>query len=313
MGSNVSKTLISALIIIAGLAVVAGLSGFIERNRPVPREGIEDEDLIVQAAKLKGFSLGFEGLIADWYWVRSLQYIGDKIVKSKDEEIDLNDLRPLNPRLLYPYLNTATDLDPQFVAAYSYGAVVLPAIDPQNAIDFTEKGIANNPNEWRLYHYLGFIYWRLEQYDKAADIYERGSKVADAPAFMQLMAAKIDTHGGSRDTARDMFRTMLDSANDDEARDLVKLNLLRLDALDTLDAVDPVLHSYQAQNNNRCPASWGEIARQLNAARLVGNRVLAFDKTGAPVDPLGVGLVIITQNGECRADINYKLSKIPRQ
>jgi tetratricopeptide (TPR) repeat protein len=312
MSSNTLKTLISPAIVIAGLAAVFGLSGFIERNRPVPREGMEDEDLIVQGAKLKGFSLGFEGLIADWYWMRSLQYLGDKIVKSKDDEINIDDLRSLNPRLLYPYLNTATDLDPRFIAAYSYGAVVLPAIDPQNAIDITEKGIANNPSEWRLYHYLGFIYWRLEQYDKAADVYEKGSKVTDAQPFMQVMAAKLKTQGGSRDTAREMYRNMLDSANDEEARDSVKLNLLRLDALDTLDAIDPVLHSYQAQHT-RCPGSWNEIARQLNGARLVGNRVLAFDNTGAPVDPLGVGLVIVSQNGECRADINYELSKIPRQ
>lgn len=311
MSSNPAKTLISAAIVVAGLAAVFGLSGFIERNRPLPREGMEDEDLIVQGAKLKGFSLGFEGLIADWYWMRSLQYLGDKMLKSK-EEINLNDLRPLNPRLLYPYLNTATDLDPRFIAAFSYGAVVLPAIDPKNAIDITEKGIANNPNEWRLYNYLGYIYWRLEQYDKAADIYERGSKVAGAPAFMQLMAAKLKTEGGSRDTAREMYRNMLDSANDEQSRESVTLNLLRLDALDEIDAINPVLRAYQTQNN-RCPNSWSEVGKQLNSVKVLGSRNLNFDRSGSPFDPLSVPYRVVSQNGECRADINYELSKIPRQ
>jgi len=312
MSSSTAKTLISAAIVVLGLAAVFGLSGFIERNRPVPREGMEDEDLIVQGAKLRGFSLGFEGLIADWYWMRSLQYLGDKMVKSRDDEINLNDLRPLNPRLLYPYLNTATDLDPRFIAAFSYGAVVLPAIDPRNAIDITEKGIANNPNEWRLYNYLGYIYWRLDQYDKAADVYEKGSKVADAPPFMQMMAAKLKTQGGSRDTAREIYRNMLDGANDEHARESVTRDLLRLDALDEIDAINPALHAYQAQNN-RCPASWGEIGRQLAAVKLSGNRPLNFDRAGHPFDPLGVPYVIVSHNGECRADINYELSKIPRQ
>jgi tetratricopeptide (TPR) repeat protein len=312
MSSSTAKTFISAAIVVLGLAAVFGLSGFIERNRPVPREGMEDEDLIVQGAKLKGFSLGFEGLIADWYWMRSLQYLGDKMLKSKDDEINLNDLRPLNPRLLYPYLNTATDLDPRFMAAFSYGAVVLPAIDPQSAIDITEKGIANNPNEWRLYNYLGYIYWRLEEYDKAADVYEKGSKVADAQPFMQVMAAKLKTQGGSRDTAREMYRNMLDGANDEHARESVTRDLLRLDALDEIDAINPVLRAYQAQNN-RCPASWGEIGRQLGTVKLSGNRPLNFDRAGNPFDPLGVPYVIVSQNGECRADINYELSKIPRE
>lgn len=312
MSTGTAKTFISAAIIVAGLAAAFVLSGFIERNRPAADDGAGDEDLIMQGAKLKGFAFGFEGLIADLYWMRSLQYIGDKILKHEGEEIDINDLRPLDPRLLYPYLNTATDLDPRFIAAYSYGAVVLPAIDPQKAIDIALKGIAHNPNEWRLYHYLGYIYWRLEQYDKAADIYERGSKVPDAPPFMQLMAAKLKTEGGSRDTARAMYRNMLDSTNDEQARESVTRNLLRLDALDEIDAINPVLRAYQTQNN-RCPNSWSEVGRQLNAVKVLGSRNLNFDRSGNPFDPLSVPYVIVNQNGECRADVNYSLSKIPRQ
>ena len=312
MNSSTARTFISAAIIVAGLAAAFALSGFIERARPAVNEVAGDEDLIMQGAKLKGFSFGFEGLIADWYWMRSLQYIGDKILKHEGEEIDINDLRPLDPRLLYPYLNTATDLDPRFIAAYSYGAVVLPAIDPRKAIDITLKGIANNPDEWRLYHYLGYIYWRLEQYHKAADIYERGSKIADAPSFMRLMAARLKTEGGSRDTAREMYRNMLDSANDEQARESVTLNLLRLDALDEIDAINPVLRAYQTQNN-RCPSSWNEVGRQLSAVRVLGSRTLNFDRSGNPFDPLSVPYAIVSQNGECRADVNYSLSKIPRQ
>ncbi len=93
--------------------------------------------------------------------MRSLQYIGEKVVKSSNETLNIENLTALNPRLLYPLLNNATTLDPQFMEVYAYGAVVLPAIDKEQAIKFTEKGITDNPSEWRLYQQLGYIYWRL--------------------------------------------------------------------------------------------------------------------------------------------------------
>src|SRR5215213_6851345 len=127
------KTLGLYTVILLGFAAIFGLSNFIESSRPPLPEGFEDEDLALQGAKLRGFSLGLEGLIADWYWMQSLQYIGDKVLKSK-ADINLENLQPLNPRLLYPMLDNATDLDPQFIAVYSYGAVVLPAINAEQAI-----------------------------------------------------------------------------------------------------------------------------------------------------------------------------------
>ena len=164
------------------------LSDHIQSRRITVPESYSDEDLDLQGKRLKDYSLGAEGLLADWYWMRSLQYVGDKIVRSTDANINLDDLNSLNPRLLYPLLDNATDLDPKFINAFVYGAVVLPTIDADQAVKLTEKGIANNPDEWRLYQYLGFIYWKLKQYDKAADVYERGSKIPGAPPF--LLAAR---------------------------------------------------------------------------------------------------------------------------
>lgn len=312
MRRETTKTLISTAIIIAGLAAIFGLSGFIERSRPALPPGAEDEDLSLQGAKLKGYSLGFEGLIADWYWMRSLQYLGNKLLKAPGENINLDDLRPLNPRLLYPYLNTATDLDPQFIAVYSYGAVVLPAIDPQKAIDITAKGIANNPSEWRLYHYLGYIYWRLEQFDKAADIYEKGAHVAGAPPFMQLMAAQMKTQGGSRDTARAMYNEMYAGANDDQARESASLHLLRLDSLDEIDAINAVLTTFEKQNG-RCANTWGEVANKLMVAKPQSGKALVLDKSGNPLDPTGVAYLLDKKTAGCTAAIDYEHSKIPRQ
>ena len=138
---------IALIVISICLVGVFLLSSYLERNRITVSESYEDEDLALQGKKLKGYALGAEGLLADWYWMRSLQYIGGKMVKKGLENVNIDDLTDMNPRLLYPMLDNATELDPKLIAAFSYGATILPAIDSQQAIKLTEKGIAANPNE----------------------------------------------------------------------------------------------------------------------------------------------------------------------
>lgn len=297
------------MIIVAGLIAVFALSDFVNSRRPPLPEGYADQDLALQGGKLKGFAFGSEGLLADWYWMLSLQYIGDKLIQSGDQDIDLGDLRPLNPRLLHPYLNTATDLDPGFIEAYSYGAIVLPAIDPQKAIEITEKGIANNPGEWRLYGYLGYIYWRQEEYARAAEVYEKGSQIPGAAPFMGLMAAKVKSDGGSRETGREMYRNILENTTDPQIQESIALNLLRLDSLDELDTINPVLKGFK--ESGKCPATWGEVARTLAQAKVGGDRALRFDRLGNVIDPMNVPYKLISENGLCRADIDRAHSKIP--
>ncbi len=310
MLSNQSKTYISVAIIIFGFIAIFGLSNFIETNRPVMPEEYLDEDLSLQGEKLKGWSLGFEGLIADWYWVRSLQYMGDKVAKSKDRVINIEDLRSLNPRLLYPLIDNATTLDPQFMAAYSYGAIVLPAIDPALAIKIAEKGIENNPDEWRLYQHLGYIYWRLKQYDKAAEVYQKGSTIKNAPPFFKSMSARMNDEGGSRDTARKIYQQMLDEAKDSTTRENAKLRLLQLDSQDERDAIIKVLTQFLAKNG-RCIRNWREILPLLTDVKLPNGKDFRVDEGGNLVDPTDTPYIIVNQNNSCSIELHPK-SKIPR-
>jgi|SRR5580765_5434421 len=297
-----------AVIIVAGFAAAYGLSDYLESSRPPLPDDFADTDLSMNGSRLKGFAFGTEGLIADWYWMRSLQYIGDKMLSSKAEKINLDDLRGLNPRLLYPYLDNATDLDPHFIAPYSYGAVVLPAIDPEKAIAITEKGIANNPNEWRFYQYLGYIYWKLERYDKAAETYETGSAIPGAPPFMKLMAAVMKTKGGSRDTARKMYRQMLASSDDEQVQTTAKFHLQELDSLDERDAIDKVLAD-QKERSGRCANSLSEILPMLMQVKLPEGRDFSVDNAKRLVDPTGAPYLL--DKDSCRVKLDAANTKLP--
>ena len=310
MKRNSKQLFVSLAALIVGFALVFVLSNFTTDNRPALPEQYADEDLALQGARLKGFALGFEGLAADWYWMQSLQYIGDKVIKS-DADINLENLQPLNPRLLYPLLDNATDLDPQFITVYSYGAVVLPAVDPAQAIKIAEKGIANNPQEWRLYQHLGYIYWRLQNYEKAAEVYAEGAKIDGAPPFLRSMAAQMKNQGGSRETARAIYEQMFSEAQDAQTKENAALHLLKLDSLDERDAMRPALEDFQ-RKNNRCAANWRELFPALRALKTSLGRPLRFDAaTLAPLDPSNAPYLLQNSN-QCDVSIDGNLSKIPR-
>jgi tetratricopeptide (TPR) repeat protein len=295
--------LFPTVLVMACLAASIALSNRLERVRPALPTGYSDSDLAMMGSHLKGFAFGMEGLLADWYWMRALQYLGDKVVNAGSKTINLDDLRDLNPRLLYPYLENATDLDPHFIAPYSYGALVLPTIEPEKAIAIARKGIMNNPGEWRLYQDLGYIYWKLGRYDDAADAYENGAGIPGAPPVMRLMSASMRDRGGSRETSREVFRQMLDGSNDWAVRTTAERRLIELDSLDERDAIDKVLVEFR-EKNGRCPGDLIEILPMLAQVRLPTGQDFRVDNKRNLVDPTGVPYVLDREN--CRAILHEK-------
>jgi len=310
MNKNSKQLIFSIAAIIFGFGLIFVLSNFIENKRPAMPESFADRDLALQGTKLKGFSLGFEGLLADWYWIQSLQYVGDKIIKGRQDgqEINLENLKPLNPRLLYPLLDNAAELDPHFLAVYSYGAIVLPAIDAEQAIKITEKGIANNPNEWRLYQHLGYIYWRLGNFEKAAEAYEKGAKIPDTPSFFQLMAARMKTQGGSRETARAMYQQMHAEAPDSRTKEVAELRISQLDSLDERDAIRAGLRQFK-EKTNRCANNWSEVFPLLKSVKLPNGKDFRIDKSNNLVDPSDAPYILDKET--CDVKLDAAKTKVP--
>lgn len=296
------RTVVLGALIAAGFGAVIALTGPLERIKPTLPETYSDSDLSMNGSRLKGFAFGMEGLLADWYWMRALQYIGDKIIEGrKTGNIDIEDLTSLNPRLVYPMLKNATDLDPHFIGAYSYGAIVLPAIDKEKAVLLAKTGVENNPDDWKLYQHLGFIYWKLGDYANAADAYERGSQVAGASPFMALMAAAMRTEGGSRATARAIYTQMLAESADEAVRITAERRLMELAWLDEKEAINAALATFREQNG-RCAASFAEIGPSLLKVSLPDGGQFRVDRSNRLVDPSGVPYRLDQQQCVVRLD-----------
>ncbi|HKP81902.1 MAG TPA: hypothetical protein VJT69_07780 [Pyrinomonadaceae bacterium] len=295
------KTVSLALVVVVGMACAMLLLRWTDTLRPPADPNAIDESLYLNGKTARRISLGFNGLMADWYWMRSLQYVGKKIITTP-EDVQIDRLGKLNLKLLAPLLDTATTLDPEFMDPYEYAAMVLPGVDVQQAIRITQKGIDANPNAWKLYHHLGYIYWQQRDYQAASEMYGRGAQIPGAPAWMEVMKAKMVGDGGSRATAREIYKQMYEQAGEERVKDMARKRLLQLDSFDQRDILRKLFADYKTRSG-KCPDSWREIEPVLRALRI------PVDQSGAPLDPSRTAYVL--KAGECEADLDWRKSGVP--
>jgi len=218
---------------------------------------------------LKRLSLGYDGLLADIYWTRAVQYFGSK----HHEGAQSYDL-------LAPLLEITTTLDPQLIVAYDYGANFLAPQPPhgagmaRRAIELAEFGIRNNPDEWRLYYQLGFIYYmELKDYAAAADAFARGARVSNAHPFLKVMAARMAEHAGDNEMARMLWTTAYQSSTEMSIRANAAAHLRALQVDEDVSNLEKLVGMYR-ERTGHLPS---------NFLDLQGTGLLR----GMPVDPLG--------------------------
>ncbi|MGI8919922.1 MAG: tetratricopeptide repeat protein [Pyrinomonadaceae bacterium] len=282
------------LTLLVALAGVIGVSRLIESQRSEALQATTEDQLYLNGATVRRVSLGFNGLAADWYWMRSLQYVGRKVL-ANGQSLQLDNLGALNLKLLPPLLDTATTLDPQFLEPYEYAAIVLPGIDVKEAIRITQKGIAANPSSWRLYQHLGYIHWQQQDYEAARNTYREGAKLPGAPAWMQAMQARMAAEGGSRDTAREIYQHMYEQSEDEKVKEMARRRLLQLRSFDEREGLRRLMSAYKSQTG-RCPTTWTELAPALRSLRI------QLDAAAAPFDPSGIAYVMLANKCDVETD-----------
>lgn len=295
------KTVSLVLVVVVGMACAVLLLRWSDTLRPPADSNAIDESLYLNGKTARRISLSFNGLMADWYWMRSLQYVGKKIINTP-EDVQIDSLGQLNLKLLAPLLDTATTLDPEFMEPYEYAAMVLPSVDVQQAIRITQKGIDANPDAWKLYHHLGYIYWQQRNYQAASEMYGRGGQLPGAPAWMEAMKAKMFAEGGSRATAREIYKRMYEQAGEEQVKDMARRRLMQMDSLDQRDALRKLFAAYKTRTG-KCPDSWREIEPVLRALRI------PVDQSGAPLDPSHTAYVL--KAGECEVELDWRKSQVP--
>lgn len=295
--------------------LVIGLSALYPMQRWVDetaaRPSISEEALYIASGEaIKKMSLGLEALAADVYWIRTVQYFGRKVIDS-GQPLSSAASKDLRMDLLAPLLDIVVTLDPQHIPAYRFGAMFLPERDMPAAIALLEKGIGENPNEWRLYQDIGYIYWQegnaLEgeeqaaSYAKSADWFDKGSPLKGAPWWMRDLGGLMKIKGGSREVARAIYSTYLTS-DDQNVRAQAIERLKQLRSLDEIEAINVVLERYKEQTGG-CPADLRALGSRFRSMNLAVNEDLL------PVDPDGFAYAYDVS--KCRVELAFE-STVPR-
>jgi hypothetical protein len=205
-------------------------------------EAAQREELLISSGSLlKKLSLGYDPLLADVYWTRTVQYYGER-AGQPDASFSL----------LAPLLNITTTLDPHLIVAYRFGAIFLSEPEPIGAgrtdlaVQLVKRGVAANPQEWRLNYDLGFLYyWRLKDYRDASAAFLAGSNVADAPVILKLMAAAVAKDGGSVSISRMIFAELYESTKDPKVRAMALKQVQALSALQDEMHLDQLIERYE--------------------------------------------------------------------
>lgn len=180
---------------------------------------VQHPEFIPQAGDVRLIASGFDNMIADFYWLSAIQYVGENALSAEYK------------RYLYEMLMLVTDLNPAFTTPYEVGLLLLPDINPnyekfnkeeaeknvQKAVWLGEKGIATtcdakkiekilaepvlakvwtdpqyeNPcSNSMIPYYLAYVeYYNRKNADKASDYYRIAAAGKDAPTGARMMSA----------------------------------------------------------------------------------------------------------------------------
>lgn len=260
------------LVLLPGFAGIWWLQHSIDAQQAKLSE--ERDDVLLRSAKLvKVMSLEYAPLMADIYWTRAVQYYGNKHVRGE-----------ANLELLWPLLDITTTLDPNLLVSYRFGAMFLSqkaptgAGRPDLAVKLIQRGIRENPDYWRFYEDLGFVYYfDLKDYQKASEAFLEGSKKPNAMFWMKVMAAKIAAEGESFSTSFFLWKDIYNSTTDPSIKKNALEHLQMLKVQEDCKQLNALADEYEKRFGRRP----GRMSEMVQTGLL----------TGIPADPLGYAYV----------------------
>ena len=200
-------------------------------------------------------SFGFEQLVADWYWVRGLQYF----VEPAQE---LNHYRNLGD-----FLEVVVGVDRTSTTPTSSPASPSPSTpgryqfaNTDRAIGFLQRGVAKWPDDWQMRLYLGF--YLLNFRDDPAGAAEQFSKAAPIPEPHPTSRAsrrKLLTLSGDVERGRLFTEQMLAVTDNPDEKARLQQRLREIEAEGALRKVEAAARQFHDQQG-RWPIGLGELA-----------------------------------------------------
>jgi hypothetical protein len=165
---------------------------------------------IPDPARARLTALGFEPVVADYYWVQGLHLVGGTRGDVGAHADTIGDL-----------IELVTTLDPWVDHPYRFAAVwlthTLTQVRRANAL--LVRAIAYHPTDWRNRFHLGYNhFFYLQDNATAAHVLAPAIAMEGAPRYLGAFVARLRADGGDLDTAAAFLETLIEEAPDEYVR-----------------------------------------------------------------------------------------------
>ena len=183
------------------------------------------------APVIKALSLEFEGVIADFLFLKTMTVIGQKIGQ---------DVTPSQQEwtMVHTLLDNITELDPRFWDPYLFGQMMLTwqagMFDEANALLL--KAAEHRPHDFRPLYFVGFNHFYFQkEFAQASDYLQQASVKPGAPSYLKGLAARLSLYGNRTEVGIAFLRQMLAGTHDPTLRSYLEKRLIALEGIHTLE------------------------------------------------------------------------------
>lgn len=201
-----------------------------------------------RAADVRYLAMGYQGLVADAYWLGAIQHYSDSV--DRDEV----------PVDLYAMGDFITEMDPKFAIAYYFTGLNLAMMggDPDQVVAILEKGRKNRPDVWRIPFYLGFYYYFvLQDFENAATNVEAACELRKSWAFC-LLATRIRAQAGDPDLGIKLLVEMMNQTSDENKKRLFIRRIRELTVRKQLARLNELAGQYR-DKTGKSPSSLNDL------------------------------------------------------
>jgi tetratricopeptide (TPR) repeat protein len=207
---------------LTGLAVAVMFTGMIQIQHQMIQYKTEEVEslLYLPSGKyLKPLSLGYDQVVADLLWIKTINYFGNHFSTDKQ----------------YPWLshllNLIIDLDPRFDFPYYFGGLVLSLETSQVELanQVLERGIEAYPQKWEFPYYIAFNhFYHNGDAARAVPYIEKAASLPKAPPFLKRLNAHLYLKSGQKEAALAFYREVYRNTSDEMLRQKTKEKMDRI-------------------------------------------------------------------------------------
>ena len=205
----------------------------------------------------KILSFGYDGFMADFLFLRSVQAFGGQWNKAIQNYGGVAD-----------YFETIAELDPRFMDTYEFGSMVMSenAADPQRAIELNKIGWLNNRKMYKPCYLNAYISWYVMKQKNPTKLWVRlAQKAPDCPEFVGRLAIYVDVESGEFRAGLDKWIDFYLNAavnRDSFNRDLALTHLPDIAEKWNLDVLYRALGKYRDEHQGKISMQLEELDQQ---------------------------------------------------